>query len=866
MTDQLQPAPSTTSMSSSDLADLVAQLKIYNSDGLPAALQSYNSWLTWVPAPTVVKSKDGSNTETFKVLKKPTTGNNWLNRPLSWIDAQKSLLTNFNTAPGFIYSTDHPFICIDLDAFTDENIQFALALNSYTEVSPSGKGLHILVELVGETSATPPMASEALSTVSEANRSQPTLKLPMVERYGRKAHNTKNKRDLYIATGFVTITGIQCVDQELEPVLNKTPRQVTFQELSAILDLYFKPHDSSLANPDNKSLALATLQTLATSSPADLPSTMKKAQVTIDAVKQMLSVIPVKCLTDDILTHLSDTPPQLCKIDPLETTEARAPWLAIGQALHHEFNGNTTGYMLWLDWSSQGNKFDLAALTSAWESFGKIQETQSCPLITIRTLIKLAAAQVLVFVHISDKGFVLPTVENTQAYLNHLGVDLAVNELSKQVEVTVPPYQQAKWPVKITNKISLGTMLTSDFVSMPQCHSSYKRSEIMAHLDAIAINNTVNPIKDYFLSCCTKWDGVDRFPELFATVGIPNNYRSYVQSFHYFLRKWMLQVVAAATHDPSTPCILNRVVIFIGPQGIGKTLWVQSLFPESIRPYCAADKSIKVSGFRSDDVKLTMELASSVICNINEIDRAFLAQNFSEFKAFLDKTTDTIVLPYGRTVEYMTRRTVFIGSSNNDKFLKDMSGNRRFELIHVNQMNHKHHMDLDQLWGQAAYLYMVKKEAYWLDQANHEDRPHILMRDMLNSAAMAILNDEYVDLLEYYFDADDPEPRQLLTLSAVNARLGVPSQPGKAIATQRKKDCLMAWLQVQDNYIPPKKTGTANGRGSIFYYMPKDKVAHGEMWAGVEPKQPKQPKQLKQPGTINGERSEPLTADQPTVQ
>jgi predicted P-loop ATPase len=146
-----------------------------------------------------------------------------------------------------------------------------------------------------------------------------------------------------------------------------------------------------------------------------------------------------------------------------------------------------------------------------------------------------------------------------------------------------------------------------------------------------------------------------------------------------------------------------------------------------------------------------MELSNTLICNINEIDRLFKSNNFADFKAFLDQTTDRIVLPYADSVTEITRRTVFIGSTNQAAFLRDVTGNRRVEIIHTSKLDYRHSVNIDMLWGQVYNIYK-EGEKWWLDERDPVESRIIEMRDRINAGSMYIGNDSLLETLEEVFD------------------------------------------------------------------------------------------------------------------
>ena len=72
----------------------------------------------------------------------------------------------------------------------------------------------------------------------------------------------------------------------------------------------------------------------------------------------------------------------------LDPSMGREPWLRVGMALHHECDGDDTGFELWDEWSSEGETYPgTEALRYQWESFkpapGKRQ-------VTMASVIKMA--------------------------------------------------------------------------------------------------------------------------------------------------------------------------------------------------------------------------------------------------------------------------------------------------------------------------------------------------------------------------------------------------------------------------------------------------------------------------------------------
>jgi hypothetical protein len=72
----------------------------------------------------------------------------------------------------------------------------------------------------------------------------------------------------------------------------------------------------------------------------------------------------------------------------LDPSMGREPWLRIGMALHHETEGDDTGFELWDDWSSNGDTYPTTeALRHQWDGF---KGGTGKKLTTMRSVLKMA--------------------------------------------------------------------------------------------------------------------------------------------------------------------------------------------------------------------------------------------------------------------------------------------------------------------------------------------------------------------------------------------------------------------------------------------------------------------------------------------
>ena len=115
---------------------------------IPDELIARNQWVAW-------RDEYKENGKMIKIPINPNTGSNArTNDPDTWAsfdEAVKFYQDNDLAGIGFVFSEEDPFVGIDLDECIKGNLipdakAIVNKINSYTEISPSGKGLHIIVK------------------------------------------------------------------------------------------------------------------------------------------------------------------------------------------------------------------------------------------------------------------------------------------------------------------------------------------------------------------------------------------------------------------------------------------------------------------------------------------------------------------------------------------------------------------------------------------------------------------------------------------------------------------------------------------------------------------------------------------------
>lgn len=220
---------------------------------------------------------------------------------------------------------------------------------------------------------------------------------------------------------------------------------------------------------------------------------------------------------------------------------------------------------------------------------------------------------------------------------------------------------------------------------------------IMHALILAANHNSYHPVIE-FLESLT-WDGVPRIENLL------NKYLGVVKNEYSItvMKTFMLGAIARA-YKPGTK--FDYVPIFVGGQGVGKSSFLRAL---------SCDDSWFCDNFPSIEGNLGIErLRGMWLIELAELLATKRAKDVEGIKAFITSTSDNYRPPFGRRTEQRQRACVFAGTTNNQHFLTDRTGNRRFLPIVVNEKNIKQTIwenpsetteDFRQAWAEALQIF-----------------------------------------------------------------------------------------------------------------------------------------------------------------
>ena len=263
-------------------------------------------------------------------------------------------------------------------------------------------------------------------------------------------------------------------------------------------------------------------------------------------------------------------------------------------------------------------------------------------------------------------GTGLLTIANLKNYLKIKGYEVHYNIIKHSLE-----YSGFKGHSHDHLPETAPTIIYDDLQTEFEKCSAAKIADILL---VIAADNKVNPILDMITSA--KWDGKDHIEEIYNIFGIGKEDRLSRE----IIKKWLMQAVCGLFNDSKHPFSLDLILVFKGKQGIGKTRFFEHL--AMLSQYFG--EGVCIDPRNKDSI---IQATSNWICELGEIGST-LKKDIDSVKAMLTKANDEYRLPYGRTTLKFPRMTSFVGTVNDDKFLIDQTGNRRFATVPISDDVH----------------------------------------------------------------------------------------------------------------------------------------------------------------------------------
>ena len=209
-----------------------------------------------------------------------------------------------------------------------------------------------------------------------------------------------------------------------------------------------------------------------------------------------------------------------------------------------------------------------------------------------------------------------------------------------------------------------------------------------------------HPVREYLESLPPHDESMPVISELIGTGVIELQPEADVDLCQEFLLRFFVGAVARQ-FEPG--CKHDCALIFQGPQGLGKSTFFRAIVPQE-RWF-----SDSMGDLEEKDSRLV--LSRAWIFEWSELE-SVRRSNMGAVKAFLSAQDDDVRAPYARQSVYRRRTCVIVGSTNEDQFIVDPTGGRRFwvvPVLSIDRVEVKRYRD--KLWAEAVHIYRTQ----WAD-------------------------------------------------------------------------------------------------------------------------------------------------------
>lgn len=321
----------------------------------------------------------------------------------------------------------------------------------------------------------------------------------------------------------------------------------------------------------------------------------------------------------------------------------------------------------------------------------------------------------------NDKGAVLPSVANAMLIFANdpelVGM-IAFNEFSSRAGLTRSPpsmdgiYCPGPFPRPWEEHDRAFCLAYLQRLYTPM----FKMEAVTSAMSGAAVAHRFHPVRAYLDSL--KWDGNKRIGSwLMDAFGAPP------EPYYHAVGQKFLWAAVRRIKEPG--CKFDSMLVLEGKQDIGKSRacrilfgdgWFTDTLPADLSGRDAQDALQGMWGIEFAEIEHLLRSEPEVV------------------KAFLSCQVDRYRQSYGRMPVERPRQCVFIGTTNNDDYARDPTGNRRLWPVKCEYADadwvERHR---DQLWAEAvatepgAALWLddelVKAEAAEHQASRHDDDP-----------------------------------------------------------------------------------------------------------------------------------------------
>ena len=285
------------------------------------------------------------------------------------------------------------------------------------------------------------------------------------------------------------------------------------------------------------------------------------------------------------------------------------------------------------------------------------------------------------FPDVTNKGGLRPSVPNTMVAITQLGVDCRHDLFKLRYVVNGQAIESFVGEVSDPALLRLCELVHERFNFYPAAQTMHTAVQTLAN------HHRFHPVRDYLDGL--QWDGKPRIDTWLTTYGG-------AEDNEYVCAVGALVLTAAVRRVREPGCKFDEILVLESlEQGNNKSSALEVL-------------AVKSEWF-SDNLPLGLSAKETIealsghwIVEAPEL-HGMRKSDIDKVKAFASRGTDRARLAYDRAPTAAPRQCVIIGTTNNEKYLRDLSGNRRFWPVAIIRFDLEMlKRDRDQLWAEAA--------------------------------------------------------------------------------------------------------------------------------------------------------------------
>lgn len=255
-----------------------------------------------------------------------------------------------------------------------------------------------------------------------------------------------------------------------------------------------------------------------------------------------------------------------------------------------------------------------------------------------------------------------------------------------------------------------------------------------------ANRNAFHPVKNFFANL-PAWDGVGRAETLFIKF-------LRVDDTPYAREVTMNWLTAAVARIFNPGCTYHTALVLQGAQGIGKSYLIERLGGEW---YLELIESV-------DDTHASDAIQRGWLVEMKEMAATRKAE-INNVKAFIERSFETRRRVYEKHATTSYRHCVFAVTCNDDEFLKDPTGNRRYLILHCNSQMFGYVEGLtdeyiQQIWAEVYHRYCELFKEGFDEEKLSLSREHKIEAETV--AAKYVQDDGLTTEIKGYLDTKIP--------------------------------------------------------------------------------------------------------------